>query len=160
MSDEKRNQQDGEVKFSFDADDVGQAFGKGMDALKQVMGGFVEMAKEMVGPEMMRNLEASQWLSQVANSLEEAADGLRESGSAPPGKSGEISCFIERLDAETQGSKFESQRESFLSHLDGAHQLVKQLTTAETDVEHAGKIRQLEDAAGYFRAAAATGINK
>ncbi len=74
---------------SFDGD-VRDAVGQGVDALKSVLGGFVNAVKEAIGPEGIRNLEASRWLAQAAICLEAVAMGLRVHGKIPPGKAGEL----------------------------------------------------------------------
>lgn len=78
---DKKEKSDQEFNFSFDGD-VGDALGQGMDALKSVLGGIVDAVQDAIGPEGMRNLEAAQWLTQVATWLESVATGLREQDTA------------------------------------------------------------------------------
>jgi len=144
-----------EVTFSVDGN-VGEAVGQGMDALKMVLGGIVNMAQELVGPEGMRNFEASQWLAQAGASIEEVANGIREQGAAPAGKGGEITCFLERVDAELKGSKFESQIPSFRQRLNDTLQFIERTGDTESSAPDAQDINRLADSAGYFHAAAAS----
>lgn len=162
-SDDSQNKQKQEVNFQFDGDgvkldgDVGEAIGKGVDALKSLIGGFAQMAQDMIGPEGMKTLQAAQWLSQVAASIQQTADGLRDSDKVPLGKSGEIACFLERLEAELQGSKFETQQPSFRTRLETCSEIVER--TAESDhAASSSDLKQLNDAVGYFHAAAATAV--
>ncbi|MCP4787317.1 MAG: hypothetical protein GY903_14010 [Fuerstiella sp.] len=144
-----------EINFSFEGD-VGDALGKGMDALKSVLGGFAGMVQDAIGPEGMRNLEASQWLTQVASCMEEVAAGLRDSGAVPAGKAGEVSCFLDRIEEETKGSKFESQLSSLRQKLEDASQTIQRASGSGSAAVSEQDISGLTDSAGYFNAAAAS----
>jgi len=145
-----------EVTFSFDSN-VGDAIQGGMDALKMVMEGVVSAAQEMVGPEGMRNLEASQWLAQVATTVEEIATGLEQK--APlAGKAGEIACFLEQVESEVKGSKFQAQLPSFRQRLEEVTQLLDRPGGEGSSPPTADELKQLNDSAGYFRAAASTAV--
>lgn len=144
-----------EFNFSFDGD-AGDALGQGMEALKSVLGGIVGAVKEAIGPEGIRNLEASQWLTQAASCLEAVATGLREQGKVPAGKAGELTCFLERVRDEVKGSKFESQLSSLRQRLEDALQLVERSGGAEGSAVSEQDINRLSDSAGYFNAAAAS----
>jgi len=146
-----------EVTFSVDGN-VGEAVGQGMEALKMVLGGVVNMAQELVGPEGMRNFEASQWLAQVGASIEEIATAFREQETVPAGKGGEITCFLERIDTELKGSKFESQIPAFRRRLEEISQLLDRAGAEETARPTAGDLERLTDSAGYFRAAASSAL--
>ena len=130
--------------------DVGDALEKGMDALKSVFGGIVDMVQDTIGPDGMKNLGAGQWLTQVSTSLEEAAKSLRD-GAVSAGKAGELSCFLDRIEEELTGSKFESQLPSMLQKLQTA------LTVVQSgDSSDLAGIDAVADAAGYFSAAASS----
>lgn len=153
--DESNAKQEQKFNFSFKGE-PGDALGQGMDALKSVLGGFVNMVKEAIGPEGLRNLEASQWLTQAAACMTEVATGLRERGAVPTGKAGELTCFRERVDAEIRGSKFESQLPSLRQRLDDALQFIEQRSGSEGSAVSERDINRLSDSAGYFNAAAAS----
>jgi len=153
----KDNTPQPDVTFSADGD-VGEAVGQGMEALKMVLGGIVDMAQGLVGPEGMRGFEAGQWLAQVGASIEEIATALREQETVPAGKGGEITCFLERIDAELKGSKFESQTPAFRQRLEEISQLLERAGAEETSRPTAGDLQQLTNSAGYFRAAASSAV--
>jgi hypothetical protein len=146
-----------EINFSFDGD-VSDAIGKGVDTLKSVLGGIVNAVQEAMGPEMMQNLAAAQWLSQAAACLESAAKGLREQGSVPPGTAGELTCFQERAEAELKGSKFKTQLPQMQQRLQAALDLVEQCSSAPDATPSDQDICKIADAAGYFKAAAASAV--
>lgn len=153
--DESNAKPEQKFNFSFNGE-AGDALGQGMDALKSVLGGFVNMVKEAIGPEGIRNLEASQWLTHAASCMSEVATGLRELGAVPAGKAGELTCFRERVDAEIRGSKFESQLPSLRQRLDDALQFIEQRSGSEGSAVSEQDINRLSDSAGYFNAAAAS----
>ncbi|MBP85804.1 MAG: hypothetical protein CMJ64_03665 [Planctomycetaceae bacterium] len=146
-----------EINFSFDGD-VGDAIGKGVDSLKSLLGGIVDAVQEAMGPEMIQNLAAAQWLSQVAACLESAATGLREQGSVPFGTAGELTCFQERAEAELKGSKFKAQLPQMQQRLKGALDLVEQCSANADAAPSDLDIRKVADNAGYFKAAAASAV--
>ena len=141
--------QPGAFKFEFDPK-TGDGLQKGMEALQQVFGGFVKSIKDAIGPEMMRNLEAAQWLGQLAECLEQIATGLKESGEVPSESAGQLEFFVDQWDSALQGSKLESNQESLRKRLESAQQAIVQ-TTPDTASRQAAVIAQ---AAGYFHAAA------
>lgn len=139
-----------ENTFKIDAK-IGDAFQGGMDALQKAFAGFVDMAKKAVSPEVMRNLEAGQWLGQVAACVDEAAAGLRESAKLPSGKAGELACHLERLDVELKSSKFEGQQAELRRRLESVVQGLDR--AAETSGLNVIEAKKLAEVAGYFHAA-------
>ncbi len=117
----------------------------GVDVLQGLFSGFVKSIQDAMGPEMMRNLEASQWLGQVAASLDEVAVAWRAGAPTPSGKSGELSCYAERLAEEIRGSRVEGQADSLRNWLELAKSAI------ERDDSQS---RSVADAAGYFSATA------
>ena len=117
----------------------------GLDAIQKVFAGLVTAVKNAIGPEMLRMLEAGNFLSQVGTCLDETAAALRESGTCPPEKLGELACLRERLAVELKGSKFEGQTTALRERLEMAGQAAT-----------AGDARSLAVVAGYFHAAAKT----
>ena len=152
-SDKNSNNAEEQIHITPDGD-VGEALEKGMDALKSVFGGIVDMVQDTIGPDGMKNLGAAQWLTQVASSLEEAATGLRD-GAVPSGKAGEISCFVDRLEDELKGSKFESQMSTLRDRLQKALQAIERVSGTESPIS-SGDVDMVADAAGYFTAAASS----
>ena len=141
-----------EVNFSFDQS-AGDAIGKGLDALKDVFAGFAGMAQQMAGSDEMRNLQAGQWLAQVASSIEEVCTGIRDDNAVPAGKSGEMTCFLERLETEVKGSKAEDQLESLQQRLKKTSQLMNRLNKKNT-LPSESELQTLQETLGYFRATA------
>ncbi len=153
--DESKKDSEQEINISFDGD-VGDALGKGMEALKTVLGGFAGMVQDAIGPEGIRNLEASQWLTQVASCMDEIAAGLRDNGVVPSGKAGEVACFLDRIEEETKGSKFESQLASLRQKLEDVSNTIKRASGSDSAAVSEQDINGLADSAGYFNAAAAS----
>ena len=131
---------------------IGDGLQAGLGAIQQVFEGIVNAAKNAIGPEVLRNLQAAGWLKQVAECLDALAAGLRATAEYPPEKAGELACHVERLEVEVKESKFEVQLTSFRQRLDG---VLKSLEQAEG----AGAVaaaKKIGEAAGYFHAAAKT----
>lgn len=128
--------------------DLDANLGKGIEgaltAIQKLFAGFATAAKNAVGPELVRNLEAAAWLNRVAACLDEVAN-LDGSPTAAAGKAGELACHVERLAAEVKGSKFEPQEPALRGRLDA---VVKALGTGSAAAPVAA------EAAGYLRAAA------
>ena len=138
----------GEFKFQIDPK-IGESLQGGLqggfEAIGQLLTGFVQSIKDAVGPELMRNLSAGQWLATVAASLEEIASAWQVGQPTPSGKSGELACFLERLAEEVQGSRVEGQEAAL------RERLAQALAMIESDQSDA---RIVSKAAGYFQAAA------
>lgn len=128
-------------------EDFGKALETGLAAIQNLFDGIVTAAKKAVGPEMLRNFEAANWIGRVATCLEETAAAFRDAPTALAGKSGELACHLERLDAEVKASKFESQQSALRQRLDGVVQAIAAGPSAAASQKTA-------EAAGYFRAAA------
>lgn len=139
----------GEFKIEFDSQS-GDGLQKGMEALQQVFGGFVQSIKDAIGPEMIRNMEAAQWLDQLATCLEEIATGLRETGSVPPEAAGKLAFHVDGWDSSLKGSKLEARQAALRERLQTAEQAIQQVT--QDNAEHQAAL--VGQAAGYFRAAA------
>lgn len=142
-------EQPGTFKFEFDSK-TGDGLQKGMEALQQVFGGFVKSIKDAMGPEVIRNLEAAQWLGQLAECLEQIATGLKASGEVPSESAGQLEFLADQWDGALVGSKLESNQESLRKRLESAQQAILQ-TTPDTASRQAELIAQT---AGYFQAAA------
>lgn len=124
--------------------DFAGALDKGMAALQNAFEGIVNAAKKAIGPELLRNAEAAAWLGGVATCLEATAAAPT---TALAGKSGELACHLERLDAELNGSKFEGQKASFRQRLEAVVAAIGSGGAASA---------KAQEAAGYFRAAASS----
>lgn len=141
------------VNFNLDVNPkVGDSLQGGFDALQKVFVGLVESVKEAVGPETLKSLELGNWFEQLASCLDQIATSLREAGTVPAEKVGELAFFSEQLDSEIRGSKFESQQASLRQRLDAVTQSLDDVNGANA-TEAARKLAQ---AAGYFHAAAKT----
>ncbi len=81
----------------------------GVDVIQGLFSGFVKSIQDAMGPDMLKNLSAGQWLLQVAASLEEICDAWRSGQPTPAGKAGELACYVERLEEEIQGSRVANQ---------------------------------------------------
>jgi hypothetical protein len=120
-----------------------QALQGGLAAMQKMFDGFAKMAHGIAGPEGMKNLQAGQWLSRVAASLDDAA----KPGAALAGKAGEADFFLEHLGGELAVSKFAAQEPALRARLQAARQAID-----------AADSHTLTATAGYFRAAANTAI--
>ena len=116
-------------------------------AMKKLFEGFATVAKQAIGPELLRNLEAASWLGRVATCLDETGASLNQPPTVVAGKSGELACYLEQLDAEVKGSRFESQEDALRHRIEGVVQAI--IGKSQTDAS-----RTVAEAAGYFRAAA------
>ena len=134
------------AEFKIDIDPkLGQSLQGGVDAIQQLFAGFVNTIKESVGPDMLKNLSTAAWLTQVADSLEQVNSAQQAGEPIPESKSGEIACYLERLDAELKGSRVEGQ----------ANSLRDRLARVQTGLEQQQLDRRtLGDAIGFFQAAA------
>jgi hypothetical protein len=141
---------DGEKSSTVDFNEqFGKSFEAGLGALQQVFAGFVKMAQNAVGPELVRNIQAASWLGSVAECL----DAITNARQITNHQAGEIDSFVERCQAELNGSRFASQIPSFLSRLSAVAAVAAR--TAGTDEKlSAEEIRSFASAAGYFRASA------
>lgn len=145
---EANGKKSAEFKIDIDpkiGDKIQEGLQGGVDVLQGLFSGFVKSIQEAMGPEMMRNLAASQWLGQVAASLDEVAAAWRTGAPTPPGKSGELSCYAERLPEEVKGSRVEGQTDALRNWLELAKNAIERDDTQS---------RSVADAAGYFNAAA------
>ena len=139
----------GEFKIKFDSQ-AGDGLQKGMEVLQQVIGGFVQSIKDAVGPEMMRNFEAAQWLEQLGDCLDQIAVGLRDSGKVPPEAAGQLAFYVDQWDGGLRGSKLEPNQAALRKRLESAEAAIQQ-ATSENAAQQAAVVAQ---AAGYFHAAA------
>ena len=127
----------------------GKSFEAGLGALQQVFAGFVKMAQNAVGPELVRNIQAASWLGSVAECL----DAVANAGQLTNHQVGEIDSFLERCQAELNDSRFASQIPSFQSRLSAVAALAAR-TAGPAEKLSAEDIRSVASAAGYFRASA------
>jgi hypothetical protein len=133
---------------------LGDSVQGGLDAIQKVFAGFVQTIKDTIGPETLRNLEAGNWLEQLAVCLDQIAVGLRDIGAVPPDKAGELAFYLEQWESAVQGSKFESQQAALRQRLDGVRQAVERVPEGNA----AQEAKVLTEAAGYFHAAAKTAV--
>ncbi len=118
----------------------------GVGAIQKLFAGMVEAAQKAAGPEVLRNAAASNWLAQVAESLDGLAAHLRQNDSASPGSAGELMLFADRLEADLRGSAAEAQIGSLKQRLTRAIELASTKPAA-------GTADEVALSAGYFRAA-------
>lgn len=140
-----------EIQIDIPAD-VGDSLQGGLDAIGKVFGGLVNSIKDAVGPELMRGMEAANWLEQVASCLDEIADGLRESGAAPWESLGQLDFYVEQFDGELEGTKLAERQRELRKHLEAAYAAAKQGDSNDA----AAQADNVSRASGYFRAAART----
>lgn len=142
--------QDAEKSSNADFNEhFGKSFEAGLGALQQVFAGFVKMAQNAVGPELIGNIQAASWLGSVAECL----DVITNAGQITNHQAGEIDSFVARCQAELNGSRFASQIPSFQGRLSTVAAVAAR--TAGTDEKlSAEDIRGVASAAGYFRASA------
>ena len=122
----------------------------GVNMIQSLFTGFVKSIQDAMGPDMLKNLSAGQWLVQVATSLEEVCEAWRAGQPTPSGKSGELACYIERLDEEIQGSRVANQLAALRERLSNAIAAVDQ---ASPDAQP-NSLRLLSDTVGYIQATA------
>lgn len=142
----------GEFKFQIDPK-AGAAIQEGLqggvDAIQQLFSGFVKSIQDAMGPEMLRNISAGQWLAQVAACLESVASAWRAGEPAPADKAGELACYLERLAGEIHDSRVEDQLPALQDRLD---KVLQAIDRGEID------LRGAAHAAGYFQAAAKSAL--
>ncbi len=129
--------------------DVGAGFQAGLDVLGKALAGIVQAAKDAIGPELLRNLAAGQLFQQIATCLDEAAKAIEQSGTCPPQNRGQLMCYLERLEAEIKGSKFEAQGVALQGRLEKTVGLL-------SDSNAPSAAKQIAEIAGYFHAAASS----
>lgn len=123
----------------------------GLNALGQVFSGFVGAIKDAVGPELIRNAEVANWLTQLASCLEEISRSLSANGEVPAEATGRLTFFVEQFDTALEDSRLAAQKASLREHLDRAHEAAQgAVSNPEEAATNIGK------AAGYFKAAAAS----
>lgn len=118
----------------------------GVSAIQKLFEGMVQAAQKAAGPEVLRNAAASNWLAQVAESLDGLAAHLRTSDTASPGSAGELMLFADRVEADLRGSTAEAQIEALKRRLSRAIELASAKPGA-------GAADEVALSAGYFRAA-------
>ena len=122
----------------------------GVNMIQSLFTGFVKSIQDAMGPDMLKNLSAGQWLVQVAASLEEICDAWRAGQPTPAGKSGELACYIERLEEEIQGSRVANQLSALRERLSNA---IAALDHASPESQ-SSSLRSLSDTVGYIQATA------
>jgi hypothetical protein len=135
--------------------ELGETLEAGLGAIKGVLGGFFNMAQELLGPEGMKNLEAARWLAHVAASLDDLATSLADDSLVPVGKAGELTCFLERVDDELDGSKFATQAASIEARLKEAAAIANDWDRAAPAESRNVQLERINNSVGYLRAAAA-----
>lgn len=131
--------------------DLGEGLQNGFDAIGKAFGGLVGAIKDAVGPELMKTLEVSTWLGQVAECLEKISNGLSSDGSVPAEPAGQFAFFVDQFDSNLNGSKLESQKPALQGHLQKCQQAIENAAA-----DPAIAVATLSHSAGYFKAAAAT----
>ena len=126
----------------------------GVDMIQRLFTGFVKSLQDAMGPDMLKNISAGQWLQQVAVSLEEVCDAWRAGQPTPAGKSGELACFVERLEEEIQGSRVANQLAAL------RERLVKAIAALEqaSPESQSSSLRLLSETVGYFQATARSAL--
>lgn len=146
-------QRDSHFKIDIDPK-IGEKFQEGLqsgvDVIQGLFSGFVKSIQDAMGPDMVKNMSAGQWLLQVAASLDEINDAWRAGHSTPTGKSGELACYIERLEEEIQGSRVANQLATLRERLRNA---IAALDHASPDSQ-SSSLRMLSDTVGYIQATA------
>lgn len=122
----------------------------GVDMIQSLFTGFVKSIQDAVGPEMLKNVSAGQWLLQVAASLNEVCDSWRAGQATLAGKSCELACYIERLEEEIQGSRVANQLAALQERLSNA---IAALDQASPESQ-SSSLRLLSDTVGYIQATA------
>ena len=139
-----------EIKIDIDPK-IGESLQGGMDAIGKVFGGLVGVIKDAVGPELMKGIEVSGWLSKLAKCLESIATGLRSDGTVPSEAAGQLSFFTDQFDEALAGSKLETQQDALKAQLQTAHDAI-----AAAGDDQQSSADAVSKAAGYFKAAAAS----
>ena len=158
MSESEKDPQETKEPFQFNwsasADDKsGDGLQSGLAAFGKMLEGLVKMAGG-VGAETIRNGLAASWLDGVATSLEDAVKTTLDTRKPPSGRSGEVACFLDRVEAELKETKYESQTAGFRQQLQDASELLKRLHVPAETTTFDADIGKLSDVAGYFRGAA------
>ena len=141
MTDQNNKQQEPSPQVEINLD--GTELGDGLAAIQQVFAGLADAAKNAVGPELLKNFQAGQWLGRVATCLDQTAAQLRTEVPSVAGKLGELAAYRERLGGELEGSKFAPEVTALAERLDSALSAARD---RNPDV--------VAEAGGYFRAAA------
>jgi hypothetical protein len=122
----------------------------GVDMIQSLFTGFVKSIQDAMGPDMLKNVSAGQWLLQVASSLDEVCDAWRVGQPTPAGKTGELACYVERLEEEIQGSRVANQLTALRDRLNSA---IAALDQASPESQ-SSSLRLLSDTVGYIQATA------
>lgn len=132
----------------------GDSLQGGLDVLQKAFSGMFQVIKDAVGPDMLRNLEVGNWLEQLASCIDGIAQSVRETGSLPADKAGELTFFQEQFEDALTGSKFERQQSALKQRFERVTQAVDRVAAGTRGDE----AQVLAETAGYFRAAAKTAI--
>lgn len=129
---------------------LGESIQVGFNAIQQLLTGFVQSLHDVVGPDAAQHLKLSHHLGLLAGALEEIASDLRNTGSIPANRSGELDFYFEQLSA-----LLTQPGDSVL------HAAIQQrINAAKLTLQYAGTnpvdetIKQLAAVSGYLRAAA------
>jgi hypothetical protein len=132
---------------------VGQSLQEGLqvgfDAIGQLLNGFVSSIKDSVAPDVMKNIATGQWLSQVANCLEEIATASNQGQPTAPSKAGELSFYLEQLEFQLEGSRVQNMTPSLKDRLE---RVLKSVENNELDA------RTLQSTIGFFQAASKSSL--
>jgi hypothetical protein len=151
--DPKQHKREGEFKIDIDpkiGEKLQEGLQGGVDVIQSLFSGFVKSIQDAMGPDMLKNISAGQWLLQVAASIDEVCDAWRSGQPTPAGKSGELACYIERLEEEIQGSRVANQLAALRERLSNAIAALDQLSPES----QSSSLRLLSDTVGYIQATA------
>ena len=129
---------------------LGESIQVGFNAIQQLLTGFVQSLQDVVGPDAAQHLKLSHHLGLLAGALEEIASDLRNTGSIPANRSGELDFYFEQLNTLL------TQRGDSALHA----AIQQRINSAKLTLQYAGTnpvdetIKQLAAVSGYLRAAA------
>ncbi len=116
----------------------------GMQVLQDLFTGVIQTFQNAVGEEWSKNALAAAWLGQAIACLQGIEQGWELGDFEQPHKLGELSCFLDRMKREIEGSRVEFQMDAIRSKLT---QVVQMLVDKRCDT------KLLREVLGYIQVA-------
>ncbi|MEM9368129.1 MAG: hypothetical protein AAGD07_19210 [Planctomycetota bacterium] len=133
-----------------DGADFSEALEMSVGALKDVLGGIVGMGQDLAGPEGLKTMQATQWISQVSTALESLSTKLT-AGDVGAAAKGELSCFLDQIEPQLSETQLKAQIPAFRDRIQRVATSRQQRDPSDQET-NASLINEIEERVGYFKA--------
>lgn len=126
-SDSSRESSASSYQQRFEVDPkINASFRDGIQALQDLFSGVIQTFQDSIGEEWSKNASAAAWLSQVVVCLQEIEQSWATGDFEQPSKLGELSCFLDRMTREIEGSRIAYQAEALQLRVTQILQMLQQ----------------------------------